>query len=316
MKTRQVLVVGVASATVAWTGWLTAAQTQRPPVSVSACVGADAIIRIAKADGSCDARQTPVKLDLGAPGTLGPNDAPSDDTSVPTNSPGLEGKVADLERRVAELEKTPLFEVVDRERHVIFSVGPQKVSVYNANQSLVASISAASGSGTLTAWSDNSALETSVGVYGTRAGLWISENGRERVDAGRRPAGNYALRILTIGGAALAGIGGSTNGTGSVVVNDDRGQLRALLGFEDGRGTIVNFSSSGAGLVSLKESTTGAGLFELGDKGGDPTVKMTVNDNRYGAVLAGPVAGLPLVPASGLPGSYFLGCAGGPSCIR
>jgi hypothetical protein len=41
------------------------------------------------------------------------------------------------------------------------------------------------------------------------------------------------------------------------------------------------------------------------------------NGNRYGIVLAGPVLGLPLVPRSALPGSYFMGCASGdkPACV-
>jgi hypothetical protein len=43
-------------------------------------------------------------------------------------------------------------------------------------------------------------------------------------------------------------------------------------------------------------------------------VKFGVNQDRYGVVLAGPVSGFPLVPGSGLPGSYFLGCAGGDKC--
>jgi hypothetical protein len=39
-----------------------------------------------------------------------------------------------------------------------------------------------------------------------------------------------------------------------------------------------------------------------------------VVNGAYGAVLAGPVLGFPHVPASGIPGSYLLGCAGGPAC--
>ena len=39
-------------------------------------------------------------------------------------------------------------------------------------------------------------------------------------------------------------------------------------------------------------------------------VKMGVAQDRYGIVLTGPKAGFPLIPGSGLPGSYIMGCAG------
>jgi hypothetical protein len=56
---------------------------------------------------------------------------------------------------------------------------------------------------------------------------------------------------------------------------------------------------------------------DLGLADGNAAVRMGHNGNRYGIVLAGPVLGLPLVPRSGLPGSYFMGCAGGerPACV-
>ena len=50
------------------------------------------------------------------------------------------------------------------------------------------------------------------------------------------------------------------------------------------------------------------GVDEIEEYGG------RVQLDRYGAVLAGPTLGFPYVPASGLPGSYFLGCAGGDRC--
>ena len=55
-------------------------------------------------------------------------------------------------------------------------------------------------------------------------------------------------------------------------------------------------------------------MLAIANSAKDPVVKMGVNDNRYGVVLTGPRAGFPLVPRSGLPGSYILGCAGGSSC--
>jgi hypothetical protein len=52
----------------------------------------------------------------------------------------------------------------------------------------------------------------------------------------------------------------------------------------------------------------------LTDANSKATVMMKTNNNRYGVVMALP-PGFPYVPKSGLPGSYILGCAGGPSCV-
>jgi hypothetical protein len=325
MKTLAKIAASSVSVVVASVAWLTSHPVharslddlgRKDPVSVSVCVGADSVIRIASPGGGCPPGQKALPLDLGAPGTLGPDDAPgADDDAIPKSSgTSPEQQLADLERRVAELEKTALLEVVDKDDRVIFSVAPQNVSLYNPHQALVFALRATSGAGSMTVWSSDGALETSAGVFGTQSGLWVAENGVARVNLGRRPVGNYALRIFSRGGKTLAGVGESSETSGMLVVGDDSGQLRATMDISGDRPFVTLMNGSGKGLASLAESTTGAGIFELGDQGGAPMVKMVVNDDRYGAVLAGPSAGFPLVPSSGLPGSYFLGCAGGDAC--
>ena len=58
-------------------------------------------------------------------------------------------------------------------------------------------------------------------------------------------------------------------------------------------------------------------MFQIDNAQGNAAIKMGHLDNRYGIVLAGPTLGLPLVPKSGLPGSYFMGCGSQapPACM-
>ena len=69
-------------------------------------------------------------------------------------------------------------------------------------------------------------------------------------------------------------------------------------------------------VLGLVTSTTGGGLLHIGNHAGPSAVKMGHNGHRYGIVMAGPIMGFPYVPRSGLPGSYFMGCASGerPAC--
>jgi hypothetical protein len=76
-------------------------------------------------------------------------------------------------------------------------------------------------------------------------------------------------------------------------------------------------TDAGPGGVGFTEATIGGGLMDLATASGAAAVRMGHNGHRYGIVLAGPVLGFPYVPRSGLPGSYFMGCASGqkPACI-
>ena len=78
----------------------------------------------------------------------------------------------------------------------------------------------------------------------------------------------------------------------------------------EGKGAIGVSNPSGSPVVSLTEGATRGGLLSIGDALSEPMVKMGVAQDRYGIVLAGPRAGFPLIPGSGLPGSYIMGCAG------
>jgi hypothetical protein len=142
----------------------------------------------------------------------------------------------------------------------------------------------------------------------------MTEGGQRRADFGRQPAGNYSLRVLGPTGGPEAAIGESQAGTGALVIGDPLGRLRAVMTVVEGKGSVRIQNAQGEAVLALTEGATGGGLLTIGDKSSEPMVKFGVNQDRYGVVLAGPVSGFPLVPGSGLPGSYFLGCAGGDKC--
>jgi hypothetical protein len=122
------------------------------------------------------------------------------------------------------------------------------------------------------------------------------------------------VRSIVDPGDPIAGIGESSAGTGALVIGNSNGQVKASMTLAEGKGMLSLFNKKRADILSLTEGATGGGLLTIGDADGAPMVKMGVNEGRYGIVLAGPVAGFPLVPSSGLPGSYFLGCSGGAAC--
>jgi hypothetical protein len=197
---------------------------------------------------------------------------------------------------------------------VIFSVAPQRVLVYDRSGTAVVAGHATAEGGFLAARSADRLLEASFGVSHDWAGLRVTEGGVDRVELGRRPGGSYAMRFVSSAGGALAGLGESHARSGALLVSDTGERLRASMTVPEGRGGLTLFNVGGAPIASVRENTAGAGLFAIGTPSGDQAVKMTVNDDRYGAVLAGPRLGFPYVPRTGLPGSYFLGCAGGEGC--
>lgn len=274
------------------------------------CVGADAVFRVPKRGGDCATGDQRLVLappdhkakDLGCIGCdpWGPKAARQDE------------RLTDIERRIDALEHASRFEVIDRRGRVIFSVAPGRVLLFNSDEQPVVGILAMQRGGVIKGQSADAARVVSIGAGGASGGLRIEEAGNVRVDLGRQPAGNYALR-LPHGKGQLAGIGESRAGSGVLLIGDAEGRLRASMQTVDGKGAIGVFDAGGAAVLSMTEGKTG-GLLAIGDKTGEGMVKMGVNNGRYGVVLAGPRAGFPLVPTSGLPGSYFLGCAGGDGC--
>lgn len=280
---------------------------------VTVCVGPDSIMR-SPASGVCPRGSRTFKL-------AGP-DLPAAD-AVDDNDPlgpgrkdeaTLDGRLHQLEERVAKLENAALFEVVNQKGDVMFSVTPRSIQVYSENKTAVAAMFASPDGGQFVARTADASVTTYIGAYGDRAGLRIAEGNYARLDLLKQTAGNYSLRI-PIGAGDIAAMGESRAGTGAIVVGDRGGNHRAALEVDGGKGAATIFNKGGQGVASLTQSGNGGGLLVLANAGGEATVLMKASeDNRYGVVMALP-SGFPYVPKSGLPGSYMLGCAAGPACL-
>jgi hypothetical protein len=113
----------------------------------------------------------------------------------------------------------------------------------------------------------------------------------------------------------IAGIG-SARRLRRLVIGTVPGHLRASF-TTAGRGMISVAGQGESGGMALLEPTIGGGMLGIDDTHGNAAIKMGHNGHRYGIVLAGPVLGFPLIPKSGRPGSYFMGCASDvqPACV-
>jgi hypothetical protein len=283
------------------------------------CIAQDSSLR-AVAGSACPAGLTLVPLASAGPG----------DSDAAPKSRQLDLEITDMERRVAQLKRSPLFTVVDKNDQPIFAVTGDQVIVYQPTPGLVGpgrpkektysqpaeavSISFTGDKGEFTARSDDRTLEASLGSKAGKLGFWVSELSISRLEVGEGESGTYALRVRNPGGGLIAGIGETRAGTGALIVGDATGKPRVMMTVADGKGSLDVLNAGGAKVATLTEGATAGGLFTINDSKGTTMAKMGVNQDSYGVVLAGPRAGFPLVPRSGLPGSYFLGCAAGPAC--
>lgn len=245
-------------------------------------------------------------------------------------------ELTEVELRMNNLDYAkwpPLFEVVDKQDNAIFEVTSTDLwsaaSVIDSGAQDVVSMNADANGGYFSVRTSDGGTKARLGVDKAWAGLRISERGTQsvsdksgthdetkdlaRLELGGQQGGNFSLKFPAFTGM-LAGIGESKAGSGAIVIGDSKGTRRASMFVADGKGSVGIYSGDGTALVALGEAAgnTGGSLV-IGNAKGEPRVKMGTNDNRYGAVLTFP-GGLPYFPKSGLPGSYMLGCAGGPGC--
>jgi len=283
--------------------------------TVALCIRPDRSLR-STGEGLCAPGEQAVRLAAyGAREQDGTSDwetwGTEDDESAATGDDRLDA----LERRLAALENEPLFEVVSQKGTPILTVGNGFMLVHNPAGTAVAAIRGTATGGFFTGRSVDGRFAATVGASGPVVASRILEDGIVRVDLGRQPGGNYALRFPSLGRGQVAGIGESQAGTGALVIADVAGQRRASAEIgAQGQGILFAYNDQDTQVASLTESAEGSGLLVLGDAAGDWRVKMGVLDNRYGFTIAGPNVIGPLIPATGLPGSFLLGCTGGDSC--
>jgi hypothetical protein len=276
---------------------------------VVVCVGTGRILHAPTPGGGCAAGQEPLSL---VPAkvcqTCPPFEEPKPDTD--------EGAVSDLEQRISALENKPYFEVVNDEERPVFRVGPDGVKVFNKAGSPVAAFASSQYGGYFTASSATQNLQISMGAVGATAGVQITEDGLARMTIAAREKSGASFRIPSADGT-IAGIGASVDGPGALLLGTLEGRVRSTLTVPDGRGMIRVRKDDVGGGVTLTEQGGGGGMFEIDTAKGEAAIKMGHLSHRYGIVMAGPRYNMPLIPKSGLPGSYFLGCGGQapPACM-
>ncbi len=291
-------------------------QTQRPPRTdddvVVVCVAADSVVHAPRSEGNCAPGQREVSLELEETCEQCP---PFNEPPPSENRDNAELNA--LDRRIRALENAPYFEVVDDRERPMFRVGPDGVSVFNESGSIVSAFRVTEYGGHFTASSPSGAREASLGAMGTTSGLLVTEAGMVRASLLAKEDTNSASLRFPSANGLIAGIGTSRDNTGALLVGDLAGGLKASLTVPGGRGMIrVQKDEKGSG-VSLLEQSSGGGLFEIDNSLGMSAIKMGGVNNRYGLVVAGPTLGLPLIPKSALPGSYFMGCGSQapPACM-
>lgn len=288
-----------------------AAQARGPAPLV--CIAPDGVLHAPGSGGTCAPGQTPVPLQspMTAACTSDPWSGTNDDCDP--SPPASDDTLDAIDFRLEQLTRRPLFEVVDSDSRPIFQVSPGKAVVSNADGDRAVELHSRQAGGDLLVRNALGA-EVALSVSGARAGLVMTENGVKRVEFGKQLAGNVSLRLLH-GPAVVAAIGESQAKSGALVVADPIGTPRAqMIVDDDNKGLVAIRNGQGTPVIAMTEGATGGGLLLVGDAAGTPMVKFGVNEDRYGVVLAGPVSGFPLVPNSGMPASYFLGCAGGDKC--
>ena len=275
---------------------------------VTLCVGTDRILRVApNFAAECPEGQNEFLLedtDEQVCELCDPYKDPPD--------PGSDNKaIAELERRIRGLESPTYFEVVNQKEQPIFQVKRGGVRMLNQDQRTVAMVGTPDdGSGSYFTARSSAGTEASIGASGTSVGILLGDTNANRIEVGSRNAGPFALRFPS-GKGLIAGIGQSRAGTGAVVVGTLPGVIAGSITATDGRGMVSLTKDGMPGGIAFTESINGGGLVDIGNNKGDSAVKMGHNRHRYGVVMTGPVPGLPYVPRSGLPGSYFFGCASG-----
>ncbi len=276
------------------------------------CVAPDRVIRAPFDNGKCPPNHREIKLDEEDEALCELCDPNEDPPPRPDRSDDARDAI---ERRIRALENTAYFEVVTADDRPVFRVGPGGVRVYNAQGMAVAAIGTSDNGGYFSGRSTAGFGDGSIGASGVRAGVRLMETDLSRLELSFQN-GRGSIRVPA-GSGTIVGVGQTATGAGALIVGTIPGHLRVSLTVTDGRAMAAANGEGDSGGIALLEPSIGGGMLGIDNSQGNAAVKMGHNANRYGIVLAGPVLGFPLIPKSGLPGSYFMGCAAEarPACV-
>ena len=272
--------------------------------AVVLCVTPDRVLHKPATANTCPAGQTLISLELEDECPLCPPDKKPEDSSA---DPALR----ELERRITALEHAPYFEVVNKNEVPVFVVSRDGVRVFDKAGVPKAAFGSSAGGGYFTVTSG--LADASISATSTTGGLQFVEDGLTRLTLSGNDSGGSSFRVPS-GNGVIAGLGASKDGPGTVLIGTLDGRVKHAISIPDDRATVQVEGENGAA-ISLMEQGIGGGMLQIDSKDG-AIVKMGHVGNRYGIVMTGPRPGMALVPKSGLPGSFFLGCGSSspPAC--
>jgi len=268
------------------------------------CVTPDRVLHKPLSEKTCPADQRLISLELEEECPLCPPDEKPADTSA---DPAMRA----LEERIAALENTPYFEVVNDKEVPIFVVSRDGVRVFDKAGEAKAAFGSSGGGGYFSVTSG--VADASMIATAEKGGMQFVEGDLTRLSLyGTRTGGSSLL--VPSGNGVIAGLGVSKDGPGTLLLGTFDGQVKSTLSIPKNR-AMVQVSGSNGAAISLMEQGIGGGMLQIDSQAG-AIVKMGHVENRYGIVMTGPRPGIALIPKSGLPGSFFLGCGSSapPAC--
>lgn len=302
------IVVGAGNAPAATPSGQGAPASTTPPAGamdvIVVCVAPDRVLHQPLSENSCPPGHQIISLEPVDPCPLcPPGDTPQESSADPA--------LNDLERRLHALEHAPYFEVVNDDEKPVFVVSQDGVRVFDKAGVPKAAFGSSGGGGYFTA--SSGLADASMTATATTGGVQFVEDGLTRLVLSGSDSGGSSL-LVPSGSGVIAGIGASKDGPGTLLVGTLEGRVKATLSVPGDR-AMVQVTGENDAQISMMEQGIGGGMLQLDSRDG-AIVKMGHVDNRYGIVMAGPRPGMPLVPKSGLPGGFFMGCGGSapPAC--
>jgi hypothetical protein len=298
MRMNRAAVVAGLCAGLVWSAgaWMQASQEVGNAVEV--CVGPDRVLRAVEQGTPCPPGQRFLLAALTLESEL---------KNQPTAKPPADPAVRSLEARVhqleLELQKRRDPDPANQTSQPVKSVAPGNrgtarfVVVDRAGRAILR-------------------VDEKVPVAGTAARVVIAAGDKD----------NFGMRVYNSGGVMTAAFGQSQDGAGLMAAYDATGKQRAVVNglvgrisvrnadekyvaqigtSDDGKGEMRVFNDGELPVAMLTIGSAGAGMLQLADAGGTPTVQAGTTPNGVGVVRAGPAARAGGI--GGLPGSFIMG---------
>lgn len=250
-----------------------AAFAQGGKPSLQVCVGDDRVLRH-QASGSCPAGTTGYELAVEAdelglpPGDEGKaSEQRLEELRVKLDM--LSAKLMDVQKELGNAEKVRAGGKVMAPFEVVDEAGKTIFKVRDAPRGF----EMVTAAGQAVAW--GSALDAG-GIFKTRS------------------SGSFPEVVM-----------GSAGNYGGFVIRDAEQQARASLALTDGKPTLDFSNENYAGIVSIRQGSSGGGHIQLGNAAGNAMVQAGITAGNCGKVEAYPLR--PPAAVVGVPGSWILG---------